>query len=284
MGYPVTFPLTWWLWRTLQSPGSDNAIYVRTYHQRDAPLFPRESSFVSALFFYIFIASGGLIIPLVAFWLVGLYCGGVWLWRIIGTTHRYHLNDDELLDVTPIGRLGVLLHLSQGILHRKQRFNSLQGAPLQIIRVIVAFVCYLVSLILLPEALRPADSMAFFIGMALIAIVFMVLSQINHRQAILTSVIIALVAARSRTALLVARGGGLSAYLMIQLITILFWINAVLVAWRWRSIQGFYGIPLAGAVSILLLLAWNECVAQVLWRILGDSTRLINLSRPAPPL
>lgn len=259
--------LSWRVWRRLCNPPSSNHIYGNTFHRRDLPLAPTSNSILASSLFLLVLVSGGSVIPVVAFWGIGVYCGGVWMWRVLDETHPYRFFAPGALEVTPPGRAGILLYTAIGVLHRRHRLSALLSAPLLLVRGMIGIMTFMVVLLLLPPEHRPLGAADLFGAMGLSIGLLLVAVEAAQRYAITSGVLLGLLGATFAAArpLLRAITGTLYAMLQAASALLLFGVGRRMVS---LPVSGIWVVPLVLAGLLLCTSLVSEVVARGLWRVL----------------
>ncbi|MEO0562480.1 MAG: hypothetical protein AAF125_10215 [Chloroflexota bacterium] len=239
------------------------------FHQRDAPLVSTESGFGAAMFFYAFVASGGLLGPLALFWLGGLYAGGVWMWRILPAAQRLFQFSPHVLNATPLGMLGVMWYTGVGILHRRHRLSHLLSVPVHVVRLITGFLLCLILITLLPGRYQPDSTEQFFVAVSALTVMLVVFAWVGQLFAVMSGLLIALVVGKFTSTRLLLQVSSAAIYVTLHIASAALTAVFVLRIALPLSGIGIYALPIAGAGAVLGMVAMAECAIRLLWGMLN---------------
>jgi len=252
----------------LRNPPAGSPLYQQTFHRRDPHIAPTDNSFASALFFYLFVGSGGIAAPLVLFWLIGVYYGAVWLRRIVRETRPLSLAPASLLDATPHTRIGLFVTVTLGVLHRRHRFENLLSAPLLILRVLISFLMFIVILIMLPTTHQPRSTLDFFMAAITSVLFFTILVQLVQRYAILSSALLSMLSGTFRLLLPYLQSVALTIYLTLNIVLLLLLVLIARSVWFIGATVGSYFIPTMLLGQIVCGFCVSEGFVYLMWVML----------------
>ena len=213
--------LGWRLWHLLRNPPASSHLYTRTYYESDSAWARTLQIGVGGLFVAT-VLLGGVPLVLVLAPLVGPVIGGVFAYGISGTLRRRFTAHLALLGVTPNGKLGGLLFVALGVMHRKGRFNDLTGPQLGAVMLVGAGVVTLPLLWwLVLDAVEEIGGV-WFVGLFFACVTLnRLLASVANRYCVLSGVLFGTLAATFRLSVIAVQVGATLAYVGLFALVVL---------------------------------------------------------------